>query len=377
MNKSRVLKALSTAALAVALTLPLAACGGSDAGVEGGYLIGFNTWGAGTPTFDIMGDETAYTIELYGGKSSRASDENIADKELQNIQNFIATGVDGIVMQCAADPVLPQAAEACKAAGIPFSLPTFVGLDEDRAEVSATNEYYAGSAAADLYMDGYLMGKAAIEDGHRIAVMLGGNMGDSNMERRIEGFTQAFVGEGGGVILNSARCTSPAESQEKANALLSAYQDADCVYVMAGDYGAGAVAAEDTLGIMLPIYASNANVDNVPYLKNGRIAAATGGNDLASNLAVALLYNYLDGHPILDENGCAPELKITPFLVNGDNADDFAQLFSGAGTHPLTEQVLKSLVWRYNEAVSYETFTSLIETGLTLEALLADHAPGA
>ena len=262
--------ALMTAALftGCASTGSAPAGGGSGGGAENtenqSWMIGFNIWGAGTPTFDVMGDETAYTINLLGGDYSRVSDENQADKELQNIQNFISAGVDGIVMQTAANPVLPQAAEACKNAKIPFVIPTFVGLEEDRAEISANNEYYVGSIEADLYMDGYLMGKAAADDGHKTAVLLGGNIGDINFEKRIEGFTDAFVNEGGGTIIDSARCTSPAEGLEKCTALLSAHKDAECVYAMVGDYGTAAVAAEDTLGLDMPVYVSNANKDDVP-----------------------------------------------------------------------------------------------------------------
>lgn len=370
MKQNRLRRALALAC-SLCVFMSLTACG--EKADDSTYRIGFNLWGAGTPVFDLMGDETAYTIELYGARGSRASDENQAEKELQNLQNFISAGVDGIVMQCAADPVLPQAAALCKTAGIPFVLPTFVGLDEDRAVISASNEYYVGSVSADLYLDGYLMGQAAAADGHRTAVLLGGNIGDSNMELRIDGFTQAFVGEGGGAILNSARCTSPAESQEKANALLSAYPYADCVYAMAGDYTAGAIAAEDALDLVIPVYVSNADKDTVSYIRNGRVAGAAGGNDLASNLAVSLLINYLDGHPIRDKNGTAPELKTTPFVITQDNVELFNAVFFTEGSHALTEEKLKSLAWRFHEDVCYETYVELIEHGLTLEALGADH----
>lgn len=371
--KSKALSRALALTLALAASAPLTGCGGADAG---SYLIGYNIWGAGTPAFDLIGDETAYTIELYGARGSAASDENMAEKELQNIQNFLSAGVDGVVMQCAADPVLPQAAGLCKAAGVPFVLPTFVGLDADRAKISAENEYYAGSVSADLYMDGYLMGQAAAADGHRTAVLLGGNIGDNNMELRIKGFTQAFVGEGRGAILGAARCSSPAESKEKGTALLSANRAAACVYAMAGDYAAGAIAAEDTLGLTIPVYVSNAGSDSIPYIRAGRVAAAAGGNDLASNIAVSLLINYLDGHPILDENGAAPELKTTPFLITADNVDVFEAVFFTGGSHALTEETLKTLAWRFNKDVGYDTYAALIESGLTLEALAAGHGIG-
>jgi ABC-type sugar transport system substrate-binding protein len=381
-------------AVVLAMILPLAACGGAsnnagtsqDAETPGDasqgsasaagdtYTVGFNTWGSGTPTFDVMADEIQYTLGVYGLEGSRASDDHLADKELQNIQNFISAGVGGIVMQIAADPVLPQAAAACLSAQIPFVLGIFVGDDADRAEVSANNPYYAGAVSADLYLDGYLMGKSAAADGHKTAVLIGGNIGDIHFEQRIAGFTQSFVTEGGGKILDTARCTSPAECQEKANALLSANRDTDCLYAMVGDYTPGSVNALDILGLTdVAVYISNAGLDAVNYIKEGRASAGGGGNDLPAGIAVALLINYLDGHPIVDGNGAPPDLKTNPFVVTKDNVDDYIAMLYTEGTHPITEDILKSLLWRYNSDVSYETYTDLVDTGLTLEAMLAAH----
>ena len=45
--------------LALALTFALAACGPKDAGGDdefASYSLGYNTWGAGTATFDFMAD---------------------------------------------------------------------------------------------------------------------------------------------------------------------------------------------------------------------------------------------------------------------------------------------------------------------------------
>jgi ABC-type sugar transport system substrate-binding protein len=278
-------------------------------------------------------------------------------------------------MQIAADPILPQAAAECEKEKMPFALAIFVGEDADRVKI-ADNKYYAGAINADMYYDGYIIGKIAAQDGHKTAVLIGGNVGDIHFEQRIEGFTKAFVEEGGGKILSIARCSSPAEGQEKANALLSANRGADCLYAMVGDYVPGSVNALDTLGLKdIAVYGSNVGKETVDYIKEGRVTAGGAGNDVAGGLASALLMNFLDGHPILDENGKPPELKLQCFVVDKTNVDDFESLFLSDGArHPLTEDVLKSLTWRFNNDVSYKTFTDLIADGLTLEALLA--APG-
>lgn len=374
---SKLAKRTLAIVLALSMCLALAACGGKDKGGSGdgdggaSYHIGFNTWGAGTATFDFMADVTTDALDVYGATYDRASDDHMADKELQNIQNFISAQVDGIIMQSTADPTLPKAAEECAKAKIPFVLAVFTGADADRAKVREENDYYLGAVNADMYEEGYIMGKAAAEDGHKTAVLLGGNVGDAHFEMRIAGFTQAFVTEGGGTILEEARCTSPAEGQEKANAMLSANKTADCLYAMVGDYVPGAVNAMETLGISMPIYVTNANTDAIEYIRSGKIAAATTGNDLVCAVAAALMINYLDGHQILDADGKAPELKSVGFKIDAGNVDDYERLF--LDNIPFTDTVLKTLVYRYNEDVTYDTFVDFVENHLNLDALVADN----
>ncbi|MGN1003380.1 MAG: sugar ABC transporter substrate-binding protein [Oscillospiraceae bacterium] len=375
---SKFLKRALALAMVTAMALSLVACGSKDSGDKGNenasYTIGYNTWGAGTATFDFMADVVEQAVKSSGSTASRASDEHMADKELQNIQNFISSGVDGIVMQTAAETVLPQAAAECAKAGMPFVMSVFTGGDEDRATISAENKYYLGAVNADMYAEGYLMGQAAAADGHKTAVLLGGNVGDAHFEMRIAGFTKAFVEEGGGKILDEARCASPAEGQEKANAMLSATPDADCLYAMVGDYVPGAVSAMETLSISnMPIYVSNANTDAIPYIRDGSVAAATTGNDLVGAVATALLVNYLDGHQILDKDGKAPELKSVGFVIDKSNIDTYEEIFLTNGV-PFTDEVLHSLMWRYNNDVTYDDFVEFVDNHLNLEAIAADWA---
>lgn len=360
--------------LALAMVLALTACGGKDSGGsdDGGtaYEIGFNVWGAGDPTFDLMFDVAEQSLKAYGVNSSNSCDENQADKELQNIQNFISAGVDGILMQCTAESVLPQAAAECLKSKVPFALSTFVGRDDDRADLRENNEYYVGAVDSNLHDEGYLIGEEAASHGVKKVVLIGGNVGDDNFELRIDGFTESFVDAGGGTILDSARCSSPAEGQEKANALLSANPDAEAVYVMVGSYLPGTVAAMETLGMDLPIYITNANADTVPYIRDGTVVAATSGNELVGAVAGALLINYLDGHQILDADGKAPQLTNVGFVVDQNNIDDFEELF--VNDLPYTDEVLQTLVWRYNPEVTYDTFVDFVENHMTLDALKAD-----
>jgi len=364
----------SPSAPAASASPSAAPSGGGSQAPNTVYTIGFNTWGSGVPILDLFGDETAYALDALGMKGNRASDDFTSDKELSNVQNFLSSKVDGIAMQVSADPVLLQAADACKSAKTPFVLLVFVGADADRATIPGNNDYYVGAVNSDLVYDGYVLGQNAIKDGNKTACIIGGNIGDNNMDQRIEGFTKSFVTEGGGTILDQARCTSPADCLQMASDMLSSHRDVDCLYCLVGDYVPGSITAIDNLSLPnIKVYASCVDKATADYIKQGRVLEGNDGIAIAAVLAPAMLVNYLDGHPILDPNGKPAEFKTKPFLVTKDNVDDYVSIFYTQGEHPITPDLLKSLVWRYNSNVTYQTYADLISSGLTLDALLKAH----
>jgi len=389
MRKGRVLRIVMAIALILALTLSLAACQTNTAQPSGQpsnsappkdnkYTLAFNNWGQGAEVFDWHEDEIVYIVkDLLGMSIQTASDENSADGILRNVQNFVASGVDGILMTCNQAPVLPQVSGLAKDAKIPFNLSIWVGTDEQLADLTANNEYFTGSFLADTYSESYMLGKLAIADGHKTSVLIGGNLGDPAIDSRVAGWTQAFVTEGGGQILDIARCSGPPESQEKASAMLSANRDADCMYVLVGDFFPGAYNAMGALGISaddMIVYCSLCSTETSNYIKDGIIKEASGGHDIVCHLAVCALINYLDGHPIFDNNGKPPQFVLKPFLVNKDNADPYMDIFFAMkdGQHVIPDEYLKSLLWRFNENVSFKDYTDFLDN-FSLEYLLGLH----
>ncbi len=368
-------------ALVLALSLFSAGCSKKqkEEAAEGGtggkaYKIGVNTWGSGVPILDLFGDEAEYALKTFGCTTTRMSDDFTSDKELQNIQNMCSAGVDGICMQGAAVSTVPQMAKVCMDAKVPFVLYTFIGDDATREDLAANNPYYVGAVDLDMVYDGKVVAEMAYNDGCRTAVIIGGNIGDNNMDQRSQGFTEQFEAMGG-KVLAEARCTDASECPAKAEDMLSANKDADCIYAMVGDYIPGSLSAIENLKLSgkIKVYMSCVDKASAQYIKEGKIVAGNDGICLSSSIAPTLLINYLDGHPILDENGKAPRLQTMPFIVNKDNADEYMSVFCTEGVHPLTEEVLKSLCWRYNPDVTYQTYLDFIKNDLNLNALLKDH----
>ena len=377
MQRRKILKTILALALILALVMALAACGKkteepAQNPTEAKYKIGVNTWGSGAEAFDWHGDEALYVLNtVFGMEANRVSDEFTPDGTLKNVNNFVSAGVDGILMTCNQPSVLPTVSGAAANAKIPFVLGIFVGDPPDRQPLHDSNDFFGGAAEGNTYDDGYTMGKAALADGCKTAVILGGNLGDRPIDTRIDGFTLAFQTEGGGTVLDIARCDSPAEGLEKATALLSANRDADCIYGMVGDYAPGCLGAMEALGLTeTKVYVSHAGSQTAQYIKEGKIAQATGGHDLAMHLAACMLINKLDGHPILAADGKPVYVEIKPFVLNQSNIDQFIRLFhnwSSTGNHVLSPTTLKNLLWRYNENVSYKDYEAY--NSITLDKL--------
>jgi len=327
-----------------------------------------NVWGT-APVLTLYGDEQEYALKTIGMTCDRASDDNNADKELQNIQNFVSQGVDGLLIQGAGATTIPQMANEATKAKIPFVLSIFTGTPEVRAEL-AKNEYYGGAAASDLVADGRILGQKAIEDGCKTACIIGGNIGDLNMDNRSKGFREGFEG-GGGKIVAEERCTDNSECLTKALSMLSANKDVDCIYIMVGDYVEGTLTALDTLGITgTKCYLSAVNAGSAKYIKEGRIVAGSGGTTFACDVSPTLLLNILDGHPIKDENGDPPFFAIPTSLVTKDNVDAYVEVFLSENAHPVSPDALKKLCYRYNPDVTYQTYLDVIQNELTVDAVL-------
>jgi ABC-type sugar transport system substrate-binding protein len=376
--------------LLLLFAMTLTACGGGNS--EGGaatdneaaadtgdavsefapYRFAVNTWGAGVPIMDVFGDDAQYTSEMLGMTVTRASNDFTADRELQNVQNFASAGVDGMVLQAGAVSTVPQIGQICKDVGIPFAFYVFIGTDEEMDKLAAENEYYAGSAIAQMLLDGEMMGKAAYENGARTAVLIGGNVGEITMDQRGEGFRRGFESLGG-TVLGEARCTDPSECPPKAMALMNAYPDADALFSMVGDYVPGSLEAIKSLGLDTKVFVSCVDEESAKLIKSGEIVTGNDGISLASFIAPTLVLNYLDGHPILDPDGKAPVLRTAPFRVTQENVDAYLSIFVTEGVEPVADSILKNLCYRYNPDVSYDDYVNLIESGLTLNALLESH----
>ncbi|MDR2487125.1 MAG: substrate-binding domain-containing protein, partial [Clostridiales Family XIII bacterium] len=204
----------------------------------------------------------------------------------------------------------------------------------------------------------------------RTACIIGGNIGDLNMDNRSKGFHAGFE-EAGGKIVAEERCTDNSEALQKATNMFQSAKDVDAVYIMVGDYTEGTFTAMDTLGIKdCKAYLSAVNAGSAPLIKEGKIAAGSGGTTFACNIGPTLVQNMLDGHPIKDGDGNAPFFAVPTSLVTPDNVDAYIEVFLAEGAKPVTPDMIKNLCFRFNPDVTYESYVEAIANAFTVDAIL-------
>lgn len=376
MMKGNLKKLSLLLALLLMLAVAMTGCGGEkeEAAAEpeatdGQYTIAYLNWGQGVPILDSFQAQAQFVSDVYGNKMNAISDKFTADQQKTNIQNMIAAGVDGIMFDGVPTTMIPDLGKMCEAAKVPFVVYDHTPSLETHEEMTA-NPYYVGSVYLEGIKTGAALANVALEAGDKTAIIIGGAVGDSTHDQRVEGFTEAFEA-GGGKVLGVTRCTDPSEAATKGEDLISANPDADCLYSLTGDFVPGPLNALSNLGITgMNVYSSCIDEITLGYIESGEVAAGNDGSAIPAAMGAILMQNYLDGKTIVDENGKVPYMTTNSFLVTKENAADYRSVF--IDDNPLTPEQVKSLSYKYNEAVDLAAFDAFIDA-LSLESIVALH----
>ena len=278
------------------------------AGEPGARTIAGNTWGHGSWSIDIIFEACSALEESAGNvKLDVSNNEFRVDKVISDLQNQLTAGVDGVLFLGMSQTLFPTAAQICGNAEVPFVLHSNVPAEADQAAIES-NPYYTGSVVSQEYGAGAGIAEIALADGNKTAIISAAALGDYTMEQRISGFTDTFEA-GGGEVLYVSHSADPSEAVQKANDFMTAYPNADMVYGAGGDFVSATLSAMSSRPeIDYALYGSDVSPETAQSILDGDIKALNGCQWVAGSLAMALLVNRLDGHPILDETEIRPPL---------------------------------------------------------------------
>ncbi|HLV09339.1 MAG TPA: sugar ABC transporter substrate-binding protein [Halanaerobiales bacterium] len=321
--------------------------------------IGINNYLRGIYSLDILERFAVYTAEALDMETVVVNNEGKDEKAISDLENMIASGVDGIVFFGTTDNLFSVVANKCRQAGVPFVF--YDHLPSDRSlDYLLQNPYYAGSVGERDYNAGYPIGEYAADAGLKRAIIITSQRGDTTHEARVRGFTDAFEGAGGEVLDVGWGPSSRTEAMEVTENLILANQDIDVVYASNGDYGIGALQMlKKYSNVDAELYVTDLDRDVLTALRDQEIVASNGAHWINSGFAVTLLHNWLLDNKLLTEDGEPPIVEV-PILVLPNTLVEAYQKY-WLDEEPFSAEEMRQMSYKWNKDVSLADFERAME----------------
>ena len=263
------MKKLIIVALVLALLLPAFgfAAGRRDAG-DGTIRIGMSVPGLQFPFFVTMREEAEAAAAQLGATIVFADALNDAAKQASDIENFIAQGLDAILISPMTTDALVPVIEQAVAAGIPVAT-VDRQANTDRVLVHVGADNVEGGRAAARFIIEQLGGRGSV-------IQLEGTPGASAAIDRKAGFDEVMAGSGVTVLTSQSAEFDRARGQTVMENLIQAFPNFDAVFGANDEMIIGAIEAMQGSGINARDKVTigfDATPDAFAYIRNGLLDA--------------------------------------------------------------------------------------------------------
>lgn len=327
---------------------------------EDTYKIGYNYYGPGSYALTTLANNQEYVVKCLGSETQSTSDDFQVDKIVQDIENLISAGCDGLVIWLPADNLYPTVIKMCEDAQVPYVFSDKVPSDPDVIKMLQESKYFAGAVGPANAEYGTLIANYALEQGYKTCIISTGAQGDPTDTPRIEAFEEAFEA-GGGKVEQVVYTDSYDNIQPYTENALVAYPDVDFVYGTGSDYGIGAADAISNQGIDAKVLTSGLDTAVLDYLCDDSKAVEFVNGDywISGTMATVALMNYLDGTPLEDADGNKVFVdNIMPFQITPDTYDEFKTTFIDNPCYSAAE--IQAMDGKYNPDFNYDAFMKVI-----------------
>ena len=267
-----------------------------------------------------VADELGCTVNVY-------SADNNADTMSKNVEDAIAAGVDGILI----DPYYAsgtKCAEMCEAEGIPM-----IAFDSDIEEFAPQEDYsqYISFIGPDDADAGYNMAcnlfenTTPAEDGKIYVGVVQGTPGTAVATNREVGFDKAleeYTEKGYDIeVVGRVNGDFAAETSLSATEdLLQKSEIINGIWAANGGTATGVMAAIKNAGLEpgkdITVVGMDLNSSNIEAVANGELQYDIGGHWLVGGYAVIQMYDYLNGYTIANPKTILKLLPITKDTVD-------------------------------------------------------------
>jgi ribose transport system substrate-binding protein len=317
----------ATALIAVAATAAASACvevrDGSDDGTEttdGPLTIAVAPKAVGHEFWTTVQAGAECAAELAGDVTVQwdgVAAETDVEGQVNLIQNFVTTKVDGIVYAATDSAALAPATQAALDAGIPVAM-IDSGTDPQPAEVPL----YATDNRAGAVEAANLLAEALGEGDHDVALIEFQPGSQTNTER-VEGFTEGLAAHTNLTLVGQQPSHSDVnEARRVTEDLLTANPELDGIFAANEPSVLGAVQAIEAAGKTgeITVIGWDASPDEIQGLRDGQIAALVVQNPFNMGyLGVANMVEHLrEGTPM--ESADTGVTFLTPENIDSEEA---------------------------------------------------------
>ncbi len=303
-------------------------CGSAVTASADGDKVGITLFGSASYALLTLANNSKNVFETYGTEGAVYDANFQVDKLVQDVENMITSGCQGVAVWLPADSMYPTVAEICEKNEVPFVLVDKIPSDESIAEKIKANPYFAGAISPANAIYGEQIADYAIEQGWTSCIVSSSAVGDPSDTPRLDAFKEKFEAAGGTIEVEIHSDTTDKIQPDLEDALM-ANMDVDFVYGTGSDFGCGAVAALENLGLSdVKVLTSGLDTLAVQELANGQIELLSGDDWAAGVFAAILLQNAVDGNMIKDADGNVPYVEdLMPFELTSNQKDLFQKAF--------------------------------------------------
>ncbi|MDD4680818.1 MAG: sugar ABC transporter substrate-binding protein [Clostridia bacterium] len=323
--------------------------------------IGLGIWGNADPLSTMVIKMVQSAADALGAKVEVLVDDGFnPDKQISNVENFIAKGVDGIIICNGSDDIMPKIVKKCDEAKVPVAIYFRQIIDKEVKEYCEKSPYYIGCVHEDEEMVGYQLGKALADKGVKKAGVINYNKGDTTAETRYNGYIKAFNELGVTKVAEQWEIITGEKAANAVEQFLSAYPDMNGLAIVGGggEPLTGAVQAlkkNNKIGAV-EITGSDFGPDIKKNIQSKEISAMSGGHWTDPFYCFMLMYNFATGNPL--SKGPA-NISMNPiFITSVEEADQYSKWFEGE-LLPYTADEVKQMTVKNNPDFNLEKLQSI------------------
>lgn len=280
---------------------------------DGRIVIGVTVPSLTHPFFIYLRDSLMAEAEELGVELRTMDAEDVAAKQMSIVEDFISSGVDGVLISpIGADSLVP-AVEALNQAKIPVAtVDRHVNGGQVLVHVGADN--VEGGRVAARYIVEKLGGKGKV-------IELEGTPGASPARDRKAGFHEVIGASEIRVVASQTANFQRANGQSVMENLLQVHTDFQAVYAANDEMMLGAIEAMEANNVDASDVVTvgyDAIPDALDYLRDGRLDATVEQYPgQQARTALRLLVEHIRNGSVPEKN----EIYITPVVISGENLD--------------------------------------------------------